>query len=49
MKNTLRGWGVIADARLTKPLRSFTDDEVATLRERLQALPHGSQRLAVAA
>jgi 4-hydroxy-tetrahydrodipicolinate synthase len=49
MKNTLREWGVIADARLTKPLRSFTDDEVATLRERLQALPHGSQRLAVAA
>jgi 4-hydroxy-tetrahydrodipicolinate synthase len=49
MKNTLREWGVIADARLTKPLRSFTDDEVATLRERLHALPHGSQRLAVAA
>jgi 4-hydroxy-tetrahydrodipicolinate synthase len=49
MKNTLREWGVISDARLTSPLRSFTEEEISTLRERLEALPHGSQRLAVAA
>src|SRR5260221_551327 len=48
MKNTLKEWGVINDPRLTRPLRSFTDEEVSTLRERLQALPHGSQRIAVA-
>jgi 4-hydroxy-tetrahydrodipicolinate synthase len=49
MKNTLREWGVIDDARLTKPLRSFSEEEISTLRERLQALPHGSQRIAIAA
>src|SRR5207302_10030210 len=39
MKNTLREWGVINDARLTRPLRSFTEDEVSTLRGRLEGLP----------
>jgi 4-hydroxy-tetrahydrodipicolinate synthase len=49
MKLILRDWGVIDDARLTRPLRSFTDDEAAELRRRVQGLPHGAQRLAVAA
>jgi 4-hydroxy-tetrahydrodipicolinate synthase len=49
MKNTLREWGVIECARLTRPLREFTADEVAELRTRVQALPHGSQRMVVAA
>jgi 4-hydroxy-tetrahydrodipicolinate synthase len=48
MKNTLREWGIIANARLTRPLREWTAEEVATLRERLQPLPHGSQRIAAA-
>jgi 4-hydroxy-tetrahydrodipicolinate synthase len=49
MKNTLREWGVIEDARLTRPLRSLQDEEIVELRRRLQAMPHGSQRLAVPA
>ena len=49
MKHTLREWGVIDNPRLTRPLRNLATDEIETLRQRLQALPHGSQRLAVAA
>jgi 4-hydroxy-tetrahydrodipicolinate synthase len=49
MKLILREWGVIDDARLTRPLRSFADDEAVELQRRLQNLPHGAQRLAVAA
>jgi 4-hydroxy-tetrahydrodipicolinate synthase len=49
MKLILREWGVIDDARLTRPLRSFIDEEIVELRRRLQDLPHGAQRLAVAA
>jgi len=49
MKLILREWGVIDSARLTRPLRSFAEDEVTELRRRLQDLPHGAQRLAVAA
>jgi 4-hydroxy-tetrahydrodipicolinate synthase len=49
MKNILREWGVIDNARLTRPLREFGDDEIAELRRRLQPLPHGAQRVAVAA
>ena len=49
MKHTLRQWGVINDPRLTRPLRGFSEDEVAALRQRLEALPHGAQRVAVAA
>jgi len=49
MKLILREWGVIDDARLTRPLRSFADEEIVELRGRLQDLPHGAQRLAVAA
>jgi 4-hydroxy-tetrahydrodipicolinate synthase len=48
MKNTLREWGIIANARLSRPLREWTDVEVETLRERLMKLPHGSQRIAAA-
>jgi 4-hydroxy-tetrahydrodipicolinate synthase len=49
MKNTLHGWGVIDHPRLTRPLREFGAEEVETLRARLAKLPHGSQRIAVAA
>jgi 4-hydroxy-tetrahydrodipicolinate synthase len=49
MKLVLREWGLIDDARLTRPLRSFADEEIVELRRRLQDLPHGAQRLAVAA
>jgi len=49
MKLILREWGVIDCPRLTRPLRSFADDEIVELRRRLQDLPHGAQRLAVAA
>ena len=49
MKNILRDWGIIDGARLTRPLRDFTEDEVTELRRRLQTLPHGSQRAAIAA
>jgi 4-hydroxy-tetrahydrodipicolinate synthase len=49
MKNTLHEWGVITSTRLTRPLREFLDEEINALRQRLQALPHGAQRLAVAA
>ena len=49
MKNALKEWGIISSTRLTRPLREFSDEEVSALRERLQALPHGSQRIAVPA
>ncbi|HEX8967553.1 MAG TPA: dihydrodipicolinate synthase family protein [Chloroflexota bacterium] len=45
MKNTLRAWGVIDNARLTRPLREFSADEIDTLNRRLEPLPHGSQRI----
>lgn len=48
MKNILREWGVISTARLTRPLREWTDEEIGTLRGRLQALPHGAERIATA-
>jgi 4-hydroxy-tetrahydrodipicolinate synthase len=48
MKLILRDWGVIDDARLTRPLRSLAAEEVIELKRRLQELPHGAQRLAVA-
>jgi 4-hydroxy-tetrahydrodipicolinate synthase len=49
MKTALKEWGIISSTRLTRPLREFSDEEVSALRERLQALPHGSQRIAVPA
>jgi 4-hydroxy-tetrahydrodipicolinate synthase len=49
MKNTLREWGIIASARLTRPLHEFGDDEITALKQRLQTLPHGAERIAVAA
>jgi len=49
MKAILKDWGVIAAARLSRPLRSLADDELATLRQRLQGIPHGAQRVAVPA
>ncbi len=49
MKLTLREWGVIADARLTRPLRSLGENEVVELRRRLQGLPHGAERVAIPA
>ena len=47
MKNILKEWGVIAGTRLTRPLREFGSDEISTLQQRLRALPHGAERLAV--
>jgi 4-hydroxy-tetrahydrodipicolinate synthase len=47
MKNVLHEWGVINSTRLTRPLRELTQDEVSTLRERMQGIPHGAQRIAV--
>ena len=49
MKVILRDWGVIAEPQLCRPLRSLTPDEVESLRERVTALPHGAQRIAVPA
>ena len=49
MKHILRDWGVIDNARLTRPLHNFGEDELTELRRRLQTLPHGSQRAAVPA
>ena len=49
MKLILREWGVISDPRLTRPLRSFSDEEATDLRTRLAALPHGAARQAVTA
>jgi 4-hydroxy-tetrahydrodipicolinate synthase len=49
MKNALKEWGVIANARLTRPLRELNSSEVDTLRQRLASLPHGAQRVAVTA
>src|SRR5579864_5932097 len=48
MKNTLREWGIIANARLTRPLREWSAEEIEVLRERLRPLPHGSTRIAAA-
>jgi len=49
MKSTLKEWGILSSAQLTRPLRSFTDAEVSELRTKLTQLPHGAQRVAVAA
>jgi 4-hydroxy-tetrahydrodipicolinate synthase len=49
MKSILREWGIIDDARLTRPLRSYGEEELVELRRRLQDLPHGALRLAVPA
>jgi 4-hydroxy-tetrahydrodipicolinate synthase len=49
MKATLREWGVIDGIGLTRPLRGFGEAELADLRGRLAALPHGGKRVAVAA
>jgi 4-hydroxy-tetrahydrodipicolinate synthase len=49
MKNALREWGVIDNARLTRPLREFDEEEVTALRQRLQSLPHGAQSIALTA
>jgi len=49
MKTILREWGIIDDARLSRPLRCFGEEETTELRRRLHALPHGAQRLAIAA
>lgn len=48
MKNILCEWGIISTARLTRPLREWSDDEIRTLRERLRALPHGAERIGAA-
>jgi 4-hydroxy-tetrahydrodipicolinate synthase len=47
MKTVLQEWGVIADTRLMRPLRSLEPSEAAELRTRLAKLPHGAQRLAI--
>lgn len=49
MKSILHEWGIIDDPRLTRPLRCFGDEETTELRRRLKELPHGAQRLAIAA
>src|SRR4051794_23672067 len=49
MKNTLREWDIISGTRLTRPLREFSSDEIEALRQRLQRLPHGAERVAVPA
>jgi 4-hydroxy-tetrahydrodipicolinate synthase len=49
MKSILCEWGIIDDARLSRPLRSYGEEELVELRRRLQDLPHGALRLAVAA
>jgi 4-hydroxy-tetrahydrodipicolinate synthase len=49
MKHTLYAWGIIDDPRLSLPLRGLSDEESATLRQRLQSLPHGAQRIAIPA
>jgi dihydrodipicolinate synthase/N-acetylneuraminate lyase len=48
MKHTLREWGVIEHATLTKPLREFSAEEVEQLRRRLADLPRGNRPLAAA-
>ncbi|MBV9547292.1 MAG: dihydrodipicolinate synthase family protein [Chloroflexi bacterium] len=45
MKAILHDWGIIANPRLTRPLRSLAADELPVLRERLKALPHGAERV----
>jgi 4-hydroxy-tetrahydrodipicolinate synthase len=47
MKNVLHEWGVIDCTRLTRPLHELGEDEVSALRTRVQALPHGAQRIGV--
>jgi 4-hydroxy-tetrahydrodipicolinate synthase len=49
MKGTLREWGVISGVQLTRPLRGFTQAETEELRTRLNKLPHGGKRVAIAA
>ncbi len=49
MKAILREWGIIDNISLTRPLRSFSDEELRELRTRLAGLPHGGKRVAVAA
>jgi hypothetical protein len=39
MKHTLREWGVIANARVSRPLREFSDADLGELRSRLAGLP----------
>ena len=48
MKHTLREWGVIENATLTRPLREFSADEVGELRRKLTGLPRGNRPLAAA-
>lgn len=47
MKHVLHEWGVIDTTNLTRPLRSFSDEEVTELRARLAELPHGAHRVAI--
>jgi 4-hydroxy-tetrahydrodipicolinate synthase len=49
MKTVLHEWGIIDDARLTRPLRCLSEEETVEVRRRLLDLPHGAQRLAVVA
>jgi 4-hydroxy-tetrahydrodipicolinate synthase len=49
MKAILHEWHIIDNPRLTRPLRSLAQDELPALRERLQQLPYGSERVAVLA
>jgi 4-hydroxy-tetrahydrodipicolinate synthase len=49
MKNTLKLWGVIDNAQLTRPLREFNASEIELVQQRVASLPHGSQRIAVTA
>jgi 4-hydroxy-tetrahydrodipicolinate synthase len=48
MKHTLREWGIIDNAGLTRPLREFSADEVAELKNRLARLPRGTERVTAA-
>jgi hypothetical protein len=48
MKNILHEWGIISSTRLTRPLREFGQEEITALKQRLQPLPHGAERIAVA-
>jgi 4-hydroxy-tetrahydrodipicolinate synthase len=49
MKNILHEWGIISSTRLTRPLREFGQEEITALKERLHSLPHGAERIAIAA
>ena len=48
MKHTLREWGIIEHATLTRPLREFSVEELGELRRRLAALRRGNRPLAAA-